>query len=958
MLLQCIRERLINYFTIARPAFQLLDERLNVEPISGLEVSAVPIAVLPKRHGRLQTAIICALVESVAFLCLLFQHGIEPSILSTLPLLGSRFQTIVIVAFVYIVNHLVSLSMRIIAYLGHTFLGTKLKRPIVRIICLLHTILSNTIGGDYLLLADEYFKAFLDYAFRQAEKRIYEPFKEKVDNMKKSSSFGAFVYRRVLEFIAFPVFSLSIVCAFLFVYATFDINSALPVGYDDSEELSTTVGSSMPSADTTSTAVDTSPSENVRSALEITESEDTAAAVGLLEDMKSVLDTQQSFEVVEKEGSLEEEVVAEGSVVRDVAEELKVPDDEAPIQKMAEEELVEERSEAEEPVDGIAPDVDDCEGVEAGVDAEYEAEVTSPVEVGDTSDVVDVVEEEVVCDEAESVVDVEEVEQDEEEVVELEEEALSVDVEEDVEEVSGEVEEEVDGSEEDGSEEEVDGSEEEVDGSEEAEEEVDASEEVDYAEESGEIEEAEFSEEVSGEAEEEEVYEQLEEEESGEVEEADQTFGGAEVEVEYAQEDEHEVPEEVEEVFEFDEEPRKVELDIYIPSEGAENLLNEYHQEEEDPNTVDGLGLNSIRVNLSNESLVSSTVDHANMGLVTTMQTESVLINIVASSTVASLEREACEVEEEVEAEKEEDNGVQEQSEASAIVEAEEPDREVEGSMVAVEKVESAKGGKEETSVRNENRVLQLEGLAHKAVHVGESPDQKGTHLESEAEKERLLKQRVREIAREMAKGGALSPEEKAILLSSYSRKKDSATETKSAQCEVKGVTSDVNGAEGVVEAVSMNYASSSPTTMNASTEETPEKVEAEIGVACVQGQPMEVKHVLQVVEAEAEVVDDEPERPELMQMKSPRVEFRSRALSLHAIVGMEPQSFSSLALGGGSNAFEIPTRLTDCARSSLSRRTLSLGEWAAAPIIPVLVEAPRRTVKTVQKRKRYMSLP
>ncbi|KAF9559281.1 hypothetical protein CPC08DRAFT_526773 [Agrocybe pediades] len=927
MLFQCIRERLINYFTIARPAFQLLDERLNVEPLSGLEVSATPIPVLAKRHGRLQTAIICALVESVAFLCLLYKHGVEPSILSAIPLLGSRFQTIVLVAFVYIVNHLVSLSMRIIAYLGHTFLGTKLKRPIVRTICLLHTILSNTIGGDYLLLAEDHFKAFPGYAFRQAEKKLYTPWKEKVDNMKKSSSFATFVYRRLLELIVIPVASLSVTCAFLFVYAMVDIHSPQPVCYDDAEEVSNTVASTVPSADTTSTAVDTRPGEHARSALEVTESEATAAAVGLLEEMKSVLDIEPLSEAFEQEESLEEAVVAEGLVVQGVAEE-KVADDEVPIQDMVDEELgdeqvVVEQSNAEEPLDEIAPGVDECQAVETEVDAEVEVEVASPVEVVESAGVAEVVEEEAVCDEGESVVDdVEEVEEDEEEVEDFEDEVQSEDVGADVEEVCSEIEEGI---------EEVEEAEEEVDG-----------EEVEYAEESGEIEEAEFTE-VSGEAEEDDVYEQVEEEVSGEFEEASEVSGEAEEEVEYAEQEEQEESEEVEEVFEYDEEPRKVELDIYVPSEGAENLPDEPQEEEEDPNTVDGLALKSIRVNLSSESLASSTVDHANMGLVTTMQTESVLINIVASSTVASLEREACEVEEEVEAEKEEDNGVQEQSEASAIVEAEEPDREVEGSMVAVEKVESAKGGEEETSVRNENRVLQLEGLAHKADHVGEGPDQKGTHLETEAEKERLLKQRVREIARKMAKGGALSPEEKAILLSSYSRKKDSATETKSAQCEVKGVISDVNGAEGVVEVVSMNYASSSPTTMNASTEETPEKVEAEMGVACAQGQPMEAKHVLQVVEAEAEVVDDEPERPELMQVKSPRVEFRSRALSLDAIVGMEPLSFSSLALGGGSNAFEIPTRLTDGARSSLSRRTLSLGEWAAAPIIPVLVEAPRR---------------
>ncbi|KAF4613775.1 hypothetical protein D9613_007359 [Agrocybe pediades] len=784
-------------------------------------------------------------------------HGVEPSILSTILILGSRFQIIVLVAFVYIVSHLVSLGMKVIAYLGHTFLGTKLKRPILRIFDLLHIILSNTFGDDYLLLAEDYFKAFPGYALHQSEKRLYKPWKDKIVKMKKSSSFAAFVYRRVLELIAFPVFTLSVTCAFVFVYATVGMHSAPSVCVDDAEEVSTTVCSSMPSTDTASTAVDTSPSENARSTLEITESEDTAAAVGLFNEMKSSLEeAQHSSEAIENE-VLRGAVVDDDLVLQEVTVE-KVADEEAPIQDMVEEKLVDELSEAEEPVDDAVPCVDEYEEVVAEVDIVAEAEVVDTA----VAEVPEVLEEDALSYVAESSADVtDQTVLGEEEDEELEEEVESLDVEEDVEEVSGEIEEGI---------EEVEEAEDEVDG------------EVDYAEETG------FSEEVSGEAEEEE-YEQVEEEVSGEVEEPGEESGEAEEEVEYAEEDEQEKSEEVEEVFEYDEEPRRVEPDLYVPRDDAEYPIDEPQQEEEDPNAVE--------VNLSAESLVSATIDHANMGLVTTIETECVLINIVASSTEASLEREAGELEEEVEAEKEEDNDEQDQSEASAIAEAEEPEREVEGSKM--------NAWKEEASVR-------VEGL------------------EAEAEKERLHKQRVREIARKMAKGGVLSAEEKAILLSSYSRKKDSTAETKSAQFEVNGgvssaanrVTSDVEGVNGGDEAVSTRPASTSP---NASMEETVQGVEAELAVSSADVH-VEVQHI-NAVEAEAEVKDDEPERPELMQVKSPWVEFRSRALSLDAIVGMEALSFSSLALGGVSNAFAIPTGSTNGASGSLSRRTLSLGE-------------------------------
>ncbi|KAF9542235.1 hypothetical protein CPC08DRAFT_445543 [Agrocybe pediades] len=467
---------------------------------------------------------------------------------------------------------------------------------------------------------------------------MYKAWKDKVDNMKKSSSFAAFVYRRVLEFIAFPVFSLSVACAFLFIYATVDIYSPSTVCGEDAEEVFTMASSTVPSADTTSTAVDTRPSENA-SSVEITEIEDTAAAVGLLDEMKSSLEeAQHSSEAIEDE-VFREAVVDEGLVVQEVAEE-KVADEEAPSPEMVEEDLVDELSEAPESVDGTIPYVDEYEEVAAEVDVEAEAEVVDTA----ATDVPEVLEDESLCYVAESSAEViDQTVLGEEEVEELEEEVESLDVEEDVEEVSGEIEEGI---------EEVEEAEVEVDG------------EVDYAEESGDIEETGFSEEVSGEAEEEE-YEQVEEEVSGEVEEPSEESGEAEEEVEYAEEDEQEKSEEVEEVFEYDEEPRRVEPDLYVPRDDAEYPIDEPQQEEEDPNAVEGLGWNSIRVNLSAESLVSATIDHANMGLVTTIETECVLINIVASSTVASLEREAGELEEEVEAEKEEDNDEQDQSEVS-----------------------------------------------------------------------------------------------------------------------------------------------------------------------------------------------------------------------------------------------------------------------------------------------------
>ncbi|KAF9559274.1 hypothetical protein CPC08DRAFT_526521 [Agrocybe pediades] len=326
MLFQFIRERLINFFTIARPAFQLLDERLNVAPISGLEMSATPIAVIAKRHGRLQTAILYALVEIVALLCLLFHRGLGGSMEFIIPLLVSRLQTIIYVTFVYIVNHLVGLGMRIITYLGHTCLGMKLKRPILRIFSLLHIILSNIFGNDYLLLSKDYCKAFPGYVLHQVEKRLYSPCKTTIGKMKKNP-IVAFVYRKVLKSIAIPVFGLSVACAFLIIYATVVIHSPPPVCDDDPEQVSTTVGSSVRSADTASTALDR-PNDDASGALEFMESEDATVVGGLLDEVKSLLDdAQHSSEATEEEHVLKGAVVDEGLIVQEVAEEQELFDE-------------------------------------------------------------------------------------------------------------------------------------------------------------------------------------------------------------------------------------------------------------------------------------------------------------------------------------------------------------------------------------------------------------------------------------------------------------------------------------------------------------------------------------------------------------------------------------------------------------------------------------------------------
>ncbi|KAF4614177.1 hypothetical protein D9613_007364 [Agrocybe pediades] len=71
------------------------------------QLPATPLTVLAKRHGRLQTVILYALVESVAFLAPAFHHGFEDSIELTNPLLAFRLHIIIYGGFISVMDNLV-----------------------------------------------------------------------------------------------------------------------------------------------------------------------------------------------------------------------------------------------------------------------------------------------------------------------------------------------------------------------------------------------------------------------------------------------------------------------------------------------------------------------------------------------------------------------------------------------------------------------------------------------------------------------------------------------------------------------------------------------------------------------------------------------------------------------------------------------------------------------------------
>ncbi|KAF4613660.1 hypothetical protein D9613_007462 [Agrocybe pediades] len=220
------REHVTKFFPILNPFVVLLRERLSVPSATGVKISATPLPILVTRHGRFRIAVLCSLVECMAFFGLVYSYGVQGYVDVTLPLLGSRVWVVCCAAVSHVASYLYSLCRKLATYILDTAVGgfvLRLKHPVFLVVQTTHSLLSLLLGEGYIGLTLDHIKGLLSFftgcALGLAQRKVYKPCRERFDEKKRSSYLVAFICGRALELFALLVWGLSVVFAFVLVYA-------------------------------------------------------------------------------------------------------------------------------------------------------------------------------------------------------------------------------------------------------------------------------------------------------------------------------------------------------------------------------------------------------------------------------------------------------------------------------------------------------------------------------------------------------------------------------------------------------------------------------------------------------------------------------------------------------------------------------------------------------------------
>ncbi|KAF9553970.1 hypothetical protein CPC08DRAFT_785922 [Agrocybe pediades] len=247
------REHVTKFFPILNPFVVLLRERLSVPSATGIKISATPLPILVTRHGRFRVAVLCSLVECMAFFGLVYSYGVQGYVDVTLPLLGSRVWVVCCAALSHVASYLYSLCRKLATYILDTAVGgfvLRLKRPVFLVVQTTHSLLSLLLGEGYIGLTLDHIKGLLSFftscALGLARRKVYAPCRAKLDEKKRSSLLVDFICKRAFELFALLVWGLSMVVAFVFVYAVdrahfpplpFEVKGHGDVFSKDAEEL-------------------------------------------------------------------------------------------------------------------------------------------------------------------------------------------------------------------------------------------------------------------------------------------------------------------------------------------------------------------------------------------------------------------------------------------------------------------------------------------------------------------------------------------------------------------------------------------------------------------------------------------------------------------------------------------------------------------------------------------------
>ncbi|KAF4617650.1 hypothetical protein D9613_005675 [Agrocybe pediades] len=218
--------RQITYFLI--PAYHLLQARLGATIAINAQDFIRPLSILLIGYGLSMTALVCAVVETIALVILVFTYGMEGSIMNlTIPFIFSRPKVIAAFVYVAVASHISPLATKSTIFIESAFI----VRPTIEfdgpaqalhILHIPYYILTFLFGEDYLTSTTSYLKTLPyhvgNYAIRQVEKKLFYPCGGTLKKMKEDPSL-AFTLR-----VAFPLFAViffwtSIVAAFFVAYA-------------------------------------------------------------------------------------------------------------------------------------------------------------------------------------------------------------------------------------------------------------------------------------------------------------------------------------------------------------------------------------------------------------------------------------------------------------------------------------------------------------------------------------------------------------------------------------------------------------------------------------------------------------------------------------------------------------------------------------------------------------------
>ncbi|PPQ65055.1 hypothetical protein CVT26_015751 [Gymnopilus dilepis] len=242
------RERFISGLSVAKPALDLLSDRLEeashnrshhdpaslAEPYSGYTKQnhkSAPRTSIPElidRHGRFETAVLCAAVENMACLYFLRQYGARKAVELTLPVLRQRASDAFDLTYCRLLekgDEFVGLNVRYLDLDNPTGIpGTALGKAASVVLGLLFFFLATVDAGLRLALAEDYRDLALALS-KDRFLRISASFRVKlarsfstIARYQSSSQVVSFILDRLVLLAYMTIISYSIFFAFISVY--------------------------------------------------------------------------------------------------------------------------------------------------------------------------------------------------------------------------------------------------------------------------------------------------------------------------------------------------------------------------------------------------------------------------------------------------------------------------------------------------------------------------------------------------------------------------------------------------------------------------------------------------------------------------------------------------------------------------------------------------------------------